>query len=78
VSDFLSEFAPAFAEKNLGGIAVSNKISVIGVEPHELRWIRMLVSLLRNPDPGTPELARQALLYLVKASAERETVKPGA
>jgi hypothetical protein len=55
---------------------VSKKISVIGIEPHELRWIRTLVSLLRHPDPGMPELARQALLYLVKAAGERPQAGP--
>jgi hypothetical protein len=39
-------------------------VPVIGIEPAELKWIRMLVYLLRHPDPVVPELARQALLYL--------------
>ena len=51
---------------------MSKQVSVIGVEPDELRWVRTLVSLLRHPDPGMPELARQALLYLVKAAEKRE------
>jgi len=46
-------------------------VPVIGVEPSELRWIRMLIFLLRHPDPAIPELARQALLYLVEAAAKR-------
>ena len=40
------------------------KVSVIGLCPDELPWMRMLVALLRHPDPTVPELARQALLYL--------------
>jgi hypothetical protein len=44
--------------------------AVIGIHPEELRWIRLLVSLLRNPDPGTPELARQALLYLSQSASQ--------
>jgi hypothetical protein len=40
------------------------KLSVIGLCPDELPWMRMLVGLLRHPDPTVPELARQALLYL--------------
>ena len=40
------------------------KVSVIGLCPDELPWMRMLVGLLRHPDPTVPELARQALLYL--------------
>ena len=39
-------------------------VSVIGIDPGELRWIRMLVILLRHADPSIQELARQALLYL--------------
>ena len=48
-------------------------ISMIGVEPDELAWLRLLVSLLRHPDPVVPELARQALLYL-QAAAAKSTV----
>jgi hypothetical protein len=40
------------------------KVPVIGLCPDELPWMRMLVGLLRHPDPTVPELARQALLYL--------------
>ena len=41
---------------------------MIGIEPDELAWLRLLVFLLRHPDPVVPELARQALLYLQAAS----------
>jgi hypothetical protein len=43
---------------------MSQKVSVIGLCPDELPWLRMLVALLRHPDPTVPELARQALIYL--------------
>ncbi len=43
-------------------------VPLIGVEPHELRWLRLLLSLMRHPDPSVPELARQALLYLSEAA----------
>jgi hypothetical protein len=43
---------------------MSQNVSMIGLHPAELRWLRMLVSLLRHPDPSVPELSRQALLYL--------------
>ena len=46
-------------------------VPIIGIEPSELRWIRILVSLLRHPDPSVPELARQALIYLAGSSADR-------
>ena len=41
------------------------------VLPGELSWVRQLVALLRHPDPGVPELARQALLYLTASTASR-------
>jgi hypothetical protein len=59
------------AEKKLGGIALSKPLSVIGIEADELRWIKILVSLLRHPNPGIPELARQALQYLAQAASQR-------
>jgi len=43
---------------------------MIGIEPDELAWLRLLVSLLRHPDPVVPELARQALLYLQAAASK--------
>ena len=45
-------------------------LSVIGIEPQELRWVRTLVQLLRHSDPGIPELARQALIYLARSADE--------
>jgi hypothetical protein len=47
------------------------KTVLIGLEPHELHWLRSLVALLRHPDPSVPELARQALMYLTEAAAKR-------
>jgi hypothetical protein len=47
------------------------KAVLIGLEPHELHWLRALVALLRHPDPSVPELARQALLYLTEAAVKR-------
>lgn len=46
--------------------------AMIGLRPEELRWMRLLVSLLRHPDPGMAELVRQALLYLSQ-SADQPT-----
>ena len=60
---------------------MAHTVPVIGIDPTELAWIRMLVLLLRHPDPVVPELTRQALLYLEAAasrsgifSSEREAV----
>ena len=44
---------------------------MIGIEADELRWVKILISLLRHPNPGIPELARQALQYLVQAAGQR-------
>lgn len=51
---------------------MTKNVSVIGLEATEIHWIRMLVSLLRHPDPSMHELARQALLYLTEAAGKRE------
>ena len=50
---------------------MTKTVSVIGIEPAEIHWIRMLVTLLRHPDPSVPELARQALDYLTDAAGKR-------
>jgi len=56
---------------------MAKPVSLIGIEPAELRWLRMLLQLLRHPDPSVPELARQALVYLVDAAQKRAQPKPG-
>lgn len=43
---------------------------MIGIDPGELRWIRILLALLRHSDPTVAELARQALLYLTESAAK--------
>jgi hypothetical protein len=43
---------------------MAKPVSMIGIDPSELRWLRMLVLLLRHPDPTMSELVRQALIYL--------------
>jgi hypothetical protein len=52
---------------------MANTVPVIGIEPAELAWIRMLVLLLRHPDPIVPELTREALRYL-EAAASRSGI----
>jgi hypothetical protein len=47
---------------------MAKTVPIIGVDPDELRWMRLLISLLRHPDPYIPELARQALLYVTEAA----------
>lgn len=53
------------------------QLTVIGVHPQELHWLRLLIALLRHPDPGVAELARQALLYLTEAAARRDPATAG-
>jgi hypothetical protein len=48
---------------------MANTVPVIGIDPTELVWIRMLVLLLRHPDPIVPELTREALRYLETAAS---------
>lgn len=43
---------------------MAKTVAVIGVDPAELAWVRMLLFLLRHPDPIIAEMVRQALLYL--------------
>jgi hypothetical protein len=57
---------------------MSRTTAVIGIQPEELRWIRILLALLRHPDPGMPELARQALLYLSQSADQPAAPLPGA
>ena len=53
---------------------MTKTVPIIGVEPEELRWLRLLVALLRHPDPRIPELARQALLHV--ADTSRKCLRP--
>ena len=52
-------------------------VAVIGIDPRELRWLRMLLALLRHADPSVAELARQALLYLTEAAHKRAVPPTG-
>lgn len=56
---------------------MAKTVPMIGISPQELPWIRMLVQLLRHPDPGVAELARQALLYLTDAAGDRPSTPSG-
>jgi len=50
---------------------MSQTVPVIGVQPEELTWIRLLIFLLRHPDPVVSELTRQGLLYLEAGSHQQ-------
>lgn len=49
---------------------MARNLPIIGIDPEELPWIRLLIYLLRHHDPVVPELAHQALLYLEKAASQ--------
>ncbi|HTQ54199.1 MAG TPA: armadillo/beta-catenin-like repeat-containing protein [Bryobacteraceae bacterium] len=40
------------------------QLSMIGLEDSELPWLRLLIALLRHPDPVVREVACEALRYL--------------
>ena len=55
---------------------MAKTVPVIGLDPGELPSIRLLVRLLRHPDPIIPELTRQALLYLIRVSERGVPTEP--
>jgi hypothetical protein len=65
-----------FDERN-GGKAMAKTVSVIGIDPGELCWIRTLLSLLRHPDSMVSEMARQAMVYLEKTAKEQGQPEQG-
>jgi len=50
---------------------MAKPVAIIGIDPRELRWLRMLLALLRHPDSSVAELARQALMYLTESAHDR-------
>jgi hypothetical protein len=50
----------------------AQKVVMIGLRPEEDEWVRLVVGLLRNPDPVVGELTRQALIYLEDAAVKRD------
>jgi hypothetical protein len=56
---------------------MNKTIPVIGLQADELKWAKLLIHLLRHPDPSIPELARQALLYVSAVAEECGTPPSG-
>lgn len=52
-------------------------VPMIGLLSGELHWIRLLVSLLRHPDPNVPQLAHHALLYLTESCTRPNRLASG-
>jgi hypothetical protein len=42
---------------------------MIGLNGQEVQWLRLVVALLRHPDPVVGEVAREALRYLEEVVA---------
>ena len=49
-----------------------DNVCMIGLNPHELPWARLVIALLRHPDPVVGELAREALRYLESVAVRAE------
>jgi hypothetical protein len=49
-----------------------SNVSMIGLDPREIVWIRQLLSLLRHPDPVVGEVSREALRYLEGVAARAD------
>jgi predicted urease superfamily metal-dependent hydrolase len=59
----------------------AGQCSVIGLHPQEIQWVRLLVTMLRHPDPLPAELARQALEYVhqvAESGVEAVSKRPAA
>jgi len=41
-----------------------DNICLIGLSPSEVDWLRVVIGLLRHPDPVVGEVTREALGYL--------------
>jgi hypothetical protein len=67
--------ASGFQPKSILEAAMAKSVSVIGIDPGELGWVRLLLFLLRHPDTLTSRMAQQALLYLAKSAPEH--AEPG-
>jgi hypothetical protein len=50
---------------------MAKSVSMIGIDSGELRWMRLLLLLLRHSDPAMRELTRQALIYLAETAQHR-------
>jgi hypothetical protein len=55
---------PEIVPKSISEGVMAKTVSMIGIDPGELVWVRTLLFLLRHPDPLIAEMVKQALLYL--------------
>ena len=54
-----------------------NQLSMIGLKPAEIPWLRRMLALLRHPDPVVREVACEALRYLEGMAARADQTKAG-
>jgi len=47
-------------------------VCMIGLDPREIQWLRLVIALLRHPDPVVGEAAREALRYLEGVAARAD------
>lgn len=52
-----------------------DNICMIGLSPREIQWLRLVVTLLRHPDPVVGEVTREALRYLKGMAARANESK---
>jgi len=52
---------------------MNNKVCMIGLDAREMQWLRLLIALLRHPDPVVGEMATEALRYLEGVAARADT-----
>ena len=50
-------------------------VRMIGLQPDEVAWVRILIDLLRHPDPIVGEVAKEALRYLVGVATRADESK---
>jgi hypothetical protein len=46
-----------------------DNVGIIGLDPLEIQWVRVVIALLRHPDPVVREVTREALRYLEEVAA---------
>ena len=48
---------------------------LIGLQAREIAWVRLLIGLLRHPDPVVGEVSMEALRYLESVAARADEAR---